>query len=84
MYTQVCMYVLCIYVCMCVCMYICMCMYICDRFWENRSKRGKQYFQYPRVKPYVLIFFENFLWQKWIHQLALTYDAQAPCNLLVE
>ncbi len=53
-------------------------MHICDWFWENRPKRGKQFFfsSYHRVKPYGSIFFENFFMAEMDrHQLALAYDA---------
>ena len=65
-----------------------MCMYVCiyvTGFGKIGLNAANNFFQYPRVKPYVLIFFETFFMAEMDrHQLALTYDAQAPCNLLVE
>ncbi len=56
---------------------------ICDRFWENRPKRGKQFFQYPRVKPYGSIFFKkNFMAEMDRHRLALAYDAVVSSGVL--
>ncbi len=38
----------------------------CDRFWENRPKRGKQFFSVSPGKALWVDFFQKKLWQKWI------------------
>ncbi len=57
--------------------------WICDRIWENPPKRGKQIFQFHRVKPYRSIFFEKiFMAEMDRHQLALAYDAVVSSGVL--
>ncbi len=47
-------------------------MCICDRFWENRPKRGKQFFSVSPVKALWVDFFEKFFMAEMDrHQLAL-------------
>ncbi len=57
---------------------------ICDWFWENRPKRGKQFFSVsPGKALWVDFFFEKkFMAEMDRHQLALAYDAVVSSGVL--
>ncbi len=57
--------------------------YNCDRFWENRPKRGKQFFSVSLGKAsWVNFFRKNFMAEMDRHQLALAYDAVVRSGVL--
>ncbi len=56
---------------------------IFDRFWENRPKRGKQFFSVSPGKALWVVFFRNFFMVEMDrHQLGLAYDAVVSSGVL--
>ncbi len=56
---------------------------ICDRFWENRPKRGKQFFSVSPGKALWVDFFQKKIMAEMDrHQLALAYDAVVSSGVL--
>ncbi len=59
------------------------CTRICDRFWENRPKRGKQFFSVSPGKALWVDFFRKiFMAEMDRRQLALAYDAVVISGVL--
>ncbi len=55
----------------------------CDRFWENRPKRGKQFFSVsPGKALWVDFFSKKIMAEMDRHQLALAYDAVVSSGVL--